>query len=202
MTGFIVTDGTGSNGANAKVNANNRLYTSSLSTTSPEAAADRGESYHVITGLITLTSANESGVFYLKNNNSIPFRVKSVIGGFGLSTGGAAGDTAVVELLRNPTAGTVVDDATAASIRCNRNFGSSALIQDNALVYKGAEAKTFTDGVSHFLIHAPTANNFEILVDEVLPLGKSIGVNVTPPASNSSLSSYVGLIGHFEDVNE
>lgn len=197
----LVEDGSGS-GFNAKVNANNRLYISGIAETRQEAATEIGDSYHVLTGMVTLTSANQSAMMYFKNESDVDFRIKDVIGGGGIATGATMEDVFIMELIRNPSTGTIVDDETAATIRCNRNFGSSKLIQDTALVYKGAEAKTFTNGTSHFLVIARTAGHFTQLVDEVIPKGKSLGILITPPSGNTSFPCYVGIIGHYEDPKE
>jgi hypothetical protein len=197
----ILEDGTGT-GNTQKVSANNRAYTYSLANTAQEAAVDKQEAYHAQSGILTLTAATESGLFYFKNTSDIDFRIRDIVGGFGLSTGGATGDVALIRLVRNPTAGTLISDATEATVRCNRHFGSANKIQDTSLVYEGDEAKTITDGVTHFYKYIPEGSSFTQLVDEVIPRGKALAIMVTPPASNTSMTSYVGIIGHYEDPND
>ena len=63
----MIMDGTGK-GYQAQVDEKNRLRVLAVGKTIAEDAAKAGDSYNINTGTITLTSASESGVLYLKNN--------------------------------------------------------------------------------------------------------------------------------------
>lgn len=188
-----ILDGTGS-GKRAKVDENNRLQVFCVSETLNLEAARSGESYNINTGAITLTSANKSAVLYIKNNEDKQFIINEIIVILGASTGGTGDLT--VELIRNPTLGTIVSGAVDADIISNRDFGSSKVLV--ADVFKGAEGNTITDGTNFgdtTRSSASTVVTFDADV-VVLPKGTSIGVNVTPQSSNTSMSVKVAVVGY------
>ncbi len=134
---MIIQDGTG-NGYSAGVNAENKLLAqtesvSELATISKE----KGEAYYLKSGFIALTTtASFSGIFYLKNAST-----DKEIAIHQLRTCG----TVVQEwdLIKNPTAGTLISAGTASVIE-NVNTGSSKTLGATAL--DGADALTVTDG--------------------------------------------------------
>ena len=188
-----IIDGKGT-GKRAEVDSNNRLKTFSVSEGLSLDAAKKGENYNINTGSITLTSANESSVLYIKNNEDKNFVIEDVIIILGASTGGT-GDLSI-NLVRNPTTGTIIDNATDADVVANRNFGSSRELVAN--VYKGAEGYTLTNG-SDFAdttrSSASTVVHFDAYVI-VLPKGTSLGVNIDPQASNTSMAVKVAIVGY------
>jgi hypothetical protein len=188
-----IIDGKGT-GSRAEVDSNNRLQTFAISEGLSLDAAKNGENYNINTGSITLTSATESAVMYLKNNEDKNFVIEEVIIILGASTGGTGDLT--IELIRNPTTGTVISGATDADVVGNRNFGSSReLVAD---VYKGAEGNTLTDGTL-FSDTTRSAASTVVRFDAdviVMPKGTTIGVNITPQASNTSMSVKVAIVGY------
>ena len=182
-------DGTGT-GSRARIK-NNRLYTLSISETIAEAAARAGDSYNVNTGVINLTSANKSAVFYLKNNGATDIAILTIGFLLGNSTGGT-GDLKV-DVVLNPTAGTIVSGALAPLIQANKNAGSSKSLTLD--VYKGAEASTITDGSPWYdSLLAGAARPYVIATGSIiLPKGSSVGVNITPQASNTSMDCEIFL---------
>lgn len=189
-----ILDGTGK-GYEAKVDSDYRLAVSAVSRDLSSESARIGENYNINTGAITLTTANESAVAYIKNNDDKDYIIKEVIIILGASTGGS-GDLEVA-LIRNPTTGTIISGATDMDIIANRNFGSTRPF--NGLAYKGAEGNTITDG-SVFSdttrTSAGTVISFDADVIE-LPKGASIGVNITPQSGNTSMSVKVAFVGYF-----
>ena len=177
----IIEDGTGS-GKWAKVNLNNRLLAQVITESEADHAAEVGDRYNINTGDITLTSANESGVFYIKNNEDDDLIVPSLIFNLGASTGGS-GDW-LASVYRNPTAGTVVSDASAVSMNANMNFGSNKTLVVDA--YKGGEGKTLTDGTLAIESRVSGGRVIISLGTLAIPKGFSIGVKFTPPTSNTS----------------
>lgn len=196
---MIICDGTGT-GQQARVDSANRLDVHA--TQYPEARDENlsGNSYNLNTGEITLTSANESSVMYFKNNESSPYIITSLVVGLGPSTGGASTSIPKITVVRNPTAGTVIDDATDVSIRSNRNFGSSNTL--TADVYKGAEGKTLTGGGDHLLFYQASGGRLFASIEEVLEKGNSIGIQITPQTSNTSMTCYVALVGYLRKRND
>lgn len=192
-----VTIKNGAGGDIAKVDTKGRLQTFSISEGLNIESANIGENYNINTGAVTLTSANESAVLYMKNNEDKSFVIEDVIVILGASTGGT-GDLQV-ELIRNPTTGTIITNAVDVDIVSNRNFGSNReLLKDT---YKGAEGNTLTNGetfASTTRSSASTVIHFDGDV-MILPKGTSIGVNITPQASNTSMVVKIAVIGYLFD---
>lgn len=151
-----------------------------------------GHRYNINTGDLTLTSANESALLYIKNNDTKDLVIDSFVYIIGASTGGSGNTEAM--LLRNPTAGTIVSDATAVSINVNMNFGSNRTLS-NVLAYKGAEGKTLTDGTDALgsIMTAPLTN--VVTVGKlILPNGQSLGIQLTPPSGNTSMKVQIAAL--------
>lgn len=188
-------DGTG-RGFKQKVDSLNRSHTFSVVRSEETDAAANARSYVIETGLITLTTANKSAVFYLKNTETLRLFIDGFIIYTGLSTGGTADDSSIVEILKNPSAGTIVSGAVDVDIKSNRNFSSAAPLSADA--FKGAEGNTFTDGNTH-LIGGFSPDTDELKSGIILSNGNSLGVNVTPPTSNTSIVVSIGVICHTEE---
>lgn len=191
-----VEDGRG-RGYTVGVNAENRMTVEAVTIPANEWSTDKGLSYNLNTDDITLTGVGESAVMYVKNNETIDMRIEAVAVGLDIATSSTAGAMANIYLVRNPTAGTIVDDATALPIVQQRNFGSNrSLVADT---YVGDEGKTFTDGDNYIkLFHADSARLYAT-IDSTLTPGDSIGVTITPPAGNTSMVCYAALIIHLEE---
>ncbi len=151
-----------------------------------------GESYNINTGMITLTSANESAVFYYKNTDTVDHIIPAMVLFAGESGSGVYGEGKwTVE--RNPTGGTIVDNASAVAMNANNNYGSSKTL--TSTVYKGAEGYTLTGADEDHLFFGQTAAGrlFVSLTYITLEPGSSLGVLYTPPPSNASQDVYVAL---------
>lgn len=193
----ILQDGAGT-GNTAKVDAKNRLWTNSVTKTSVENATDTGTSYNLNTGVINLTSANETAVMYFKNTDaSNDIHISAIAIGLGPTTGGSGGIPKIT-VVRNPTGGTLLDTPTNIDINSNRNFSATDTITGNA--YKGAEGETLTGGTDHIIIYQVANGRLYANIDEKLANGASIGVEITPQPSNTSMDVYAALICHTEDA--
>jgi hypothetical protein len=180
----IILDGSGK-GYTAKVDDEGRLHVDSISTQREEAQSQRGYSYNLNTGNITLTnSATKNAVMYVKNNENFDIIISNIFYILGNSTGGSG--NCYVDIVRNPTAGTIVSGATAVDVNANRNFGSSRALSVNA--YKGATGLTITDGTDVLKTILNTgAQRIAVSAGAItLPKGSSIGINYTTPTSNTS----------------
>lgn len=187
---FQIEDGLGS-GRLAQVGKSNHLHVNAVTrTSSADAIVHRGDGYNLNTGPIVLTTANESAVFYVKNNESLKeLIISNFVVQLGASTGGTVGAETITKVLRNPTVGTIVSNAVDCDIPAiNQNFGSTR--QFNGDTFKGAEGYTLTDGVLIADARLPNSPNVAFFEagETVLPPGTSIGVKFTPPASNTSMS--------------
>ena len=188
--GFEITDG-GGKGYSAEVDSENRLRVFSISEQEVYNASSLGNSYNFNTGVINLTSDNKSAVLYIKNNGDPDLVLTQLSYSMGNSTGGT-GDV-LVTVLRNPTTGTIISNAVAMEMDgVNRNFGSSKILTTDS--YKGAEASTFTNGdkiIESIIDQSPTRVTVEV-GGLVIPRGTSIGIDITPATSNSSLDVEFG----------
>lgn len=187
-----IIDGTGK-GFEVKVDSNNRMHVLSVSEGFNVESAIEGKNYNLNTGSVVLTTSSKSAVAYLKNNEEQNFIIKEILVILGASTGGT-GDL-VVELIRNPTTGTIIDNATDFDIKGNRNFGS---VRDlDGLTYKGLEGYTLTNG-ELFADTTRTSAGTVVTFDSdviILPKGSSIGVDITPQTSNTSMNVKVAIVG-------
>lgn len=193
---FIIQDGTGT-GNKVKVDNGKRLYTEAITRTHNRNASVKGEAFNINTGIINLTSASKSAVFYLKNTGSRDIILNNIIINYGTSTGGALGDS-TVNFVKNPTAGTIVSSASSVTV-VNRNLGSSNVL--DASVFKGAEARTITDGSELFTGLAPQVQlTITLDAEEItIPKSSSIGINITPATGNTSVNVIIAMTCYLRD---
>lgn len=191
----------GDSGNVARVDGRNRLTAKAVTVGRTADATKRGESFNINTGLVELTSANETAVLYVKNTSTTrKIAVESLVFGAKLSTGGD-GSGVIWTVEKNPTGGTIVTPTPSdADIVSNRNFGSGVTL--SADVYKGAEGETLTGGTDHLIVVSNDLSRSLISIDEILDPGNSIGVLCDPEASNTSMFVYVAMICHLVDEQE
>jgi hypothetical protein len=199
MTGFVIKDGTGS-GTTAKVNGDNRLKVEAVQQSAQNNATRNGNSYNLNTGVMTLTSGDESALMYLKNTDSAKrLHVELIVVGMSPSANGDSSEIPKITIVRNPTAGSIIDSTpTNVDINSNRNFSSSNTL--TATAYKGGEAETFTDGTDHIISFQTANGRLGLDIDEVLENGASIGIKIDPQASNTSMDVYAAIVCYVEDV--
>ncbi len=178
-----ILDGSGK-GYNARVSDRLRLWTMTVSEDIASHHAFDGDAYNITTGNITLTSANKSAVLYVKNNEDREIVINNIIYNFSGSTGGSG--VIRVQAERNPTAGSIVSNAVEAT-PINRNFSSPNTL--TTLSYKGVEGDTLTGGTVCLDSLLTTTNRHVIAVGAIiLGKGASIGLTITPPTSNTSIT--------------
>lgn len=196
MGATIIKDGAGS-GNTVKVSSNNRLRTASVSTMAQDSAATSGLAFNHNTDLLTHTDGGEYAAIYLRNDSTNDYVVNAVAFGIGI-LGGTVSELVEATVVRNPTAGSIITNASAVPINANRNFGSPRSF--TGLAYKGGQGETFTDGTDavKFLI----GGSSRLFSDTafVLPQGTAVGVNVKLNASGGG-QYYVALVG-YEDTSE
>jgi len=185
-------DGTGKS-FEAKVDGENRLHTLAISEGFNVDSAVNGKNYNFNTGDITLTSASKSAIAYIKNLENDDLIIRDILIISDTSTGGS-GDFSV-EIIRNPTTGTIISGATDFSVKANRNFGSVRDFVGD--VFKGAEANTLTNGenfseTSRSTTTTPISFDADVII---LPKGASLGVNYTPQTGNTSQVVKVAIVG-------
>ena len=195
---MILTDGSGKN-YDAKVDRFYRLHVDAVTRFQDGQAALQSNSYNINTGSINLTSANESAILYIKNNETLPLIIKEIIIIAGSSTNGT-GD-ATITITKNPSTGTIISGASAVETNSNRDFGSTKSL--TADVYKGAEGNTITNGTSFASTTRSTFTapiNFDASII-VLRQGNSISVEFTPPSGNTSQNVRVAVVAFIENAD-
>lgn len=197
--GFEIKDGSGS-GSLAKVDANQQLHTLSVSQARNQQATDFGNSYNINTGWISNVSGS-TALMYFKNNEEQPFIIDAIAVGFGrdaLDT-----DVQTVRLIRNPTAGDIITQATLVDMNQNRNFGSSNRLSTGTLAYKTSNVDTdFTNGDDIAIFAQNDNGRLFAAIDFELPRGASLGITVDTETTGS-YKAYAAIIGYLKsDKNE
>ena len=141
-----------------------------------------------------MTTGN-TAIAYLKNDEDESIVITGLA--LGVSTGSFT-DVMDITLVRNPTTGSIVNNAVAPDMFQNRNFGSSALFT-NVTEYKGADGDTFTDGADIATFFQNGTGRFFANLGWEVPKGKSIGVRINP---HGTTEVYCALIGHLKDPKE
>lgn len=195
---MIIKDGAGS-GASVKVSpVTNRIHASAISSQEELFHAQTGDAYRLNTGLITLTTANESGILYLKNNEENDLVITGVILRFGTTVSGS-GNT-FIKMYRNPTTGSLVSTGTDLA-PTNRNFGSSNTLDVDSKIGTGA-ALTITNGdvvITTVKAAPPYDVSFFTNPVAVLPRGTSLAFSVTPPTGNISMACQTAISIFLDD---
>lgn len=196
MSELKIKDGAGS-GNVAKVDGRNQLKTRSISETDQQAAVSLGNAFNLNTGTLALSSSGESAIMYLKNNEDVDFVLTSLAVGIG--TVASPDDSAYITLVRNPTSGTVVSDASNVGMNQNRNFASNKTL--TADVYKGGEGKTLTGGSDIAIFYGTGGSRMFASIDLDLPKGTAVGLKVDVNSATGG-NVYGAFIGHLKDAVE
>jgi len=192
---FVLEDGTGS-GSKLKIGTDNRLQARVVRETEIVHATESGNSYNWNTGLISITG--DATLIYLKNNSDNQLVITDIaIAAF---DGITHSDFPYITLVRNPTGGDLISDATAISMNQNRNFGSTNSAVVN--VYKGKVGGTITGGNDIAILQTGKTGRSLFSIDFILTKGTSLGVKLTANRSSGSANYYIALIGYFKDTED
>lgn len=175
----------------AKVGADLRLAVDAITETIEEKAITDGDGYNIATSKITLTSTNESALFYLKNNEDQDLIITSVFINTSSSVGTLVGQP-TFKIYRNPIGGSIVSTATKAT-PVNNNFGSNkTLVVDS---YSGAEGDAFDSWNALIDVPLPTrgaAPLLEFSATIILPKGATYGLSYQPETGSTSVDLIIG----------
>lgn len=175
--------------------ARGQIKAFSVSESEAQEATELGDGYNINTGVIGLTSSTESGVLYFKNGESRRFIVEAIAVGVG--SAGTVTDVSQITLVKNPTGGTLISNATAVDINENRSFGSSNTVA-SSLAYKGAEGNTVTGGDDALLFFQPAGGRLIADIQLELNPGNSIAVKIDTNTSSGTTNVYAAVIGHLK----
>ena len=185
---MVIKDGL--SGTTARVTSGNRLATSASTQDEETTEAISGNTY-TGSARVTLTSDTESGVMYIKNDDSLPWVMSRLFVNTGASTGGA-GDWAL-KVKKAVTAGTLISAGSIVTPQ-NLNFGDAKQLASTVL--SGVEGSTVTDGVDVIDSLVPTDNTRVLIVNNpfIVEPGSSVTITVTPPTSNTSWDIQTGFV--------
>ncbi len=164
-------------------------------------ALDQSTIYTLNTGLIALTGTGTSALFYFKNNSSPSegsdqIYVDSIRVGMGPKSGSKS-DDAVFTIIRNPTGGDIISDATALDSNSNHNFDSSDTMASEVNTFKGKDGGTMTGGTTHDTAYLADSSTTILPVTVLLEVGNSIGVSIDLNTSGAGGSNvYVSMVCH------
>lgn len=200
---MIIENGVG-NANKARVDGNNQVHVFAVTENEQNSAAEHGYLFNINTGIIALTGSSDSAVFYFKNNEApidgeSNFIITTII--FGLyGRSATVTDSATATLIRNPTTGTIIDDAVSADMISNSNFGSSNNLDDSDIYKASASGKTFTNGTDHakILLTEGRTSAPELNID--LAKGSSLGINIDLNTSGGA-NVYVAVVGYRKEGN-
>ena len=171
----------------AIVDASGRLATRAVAFTSTLEASIKGEHYEILPVTFpVLTNDVETAVLYLRNSE--PAVTTWAVNFFTLTAGVSDGTGAMAfRTVFNPTAGNLLTGGTAANI-VQLNLGISRDLATTANT--GGTGDTLTGEAASFnrLIPGVPAGLSFPLDAIIMPAGSSIGIMVTPPSGNTSMS--------------
>lgn len=173
-----------------------RLLVYSFSIADTLVEAFKGNAFNASTKTINLTSATESAVAYVKNNDTRPLVISRIGYLFGSSTGGS-GDLNM-RVVKRPTGGTIIDNAVSMPVISNRNTGSSDSFDVD--LYKGVEGDTLVGGTEVFPTLLTGPKDYVIPADLVLDKGEDAVIAVTPQSGNTSMNLMVFLNCYFFEL--
>lgn len=187
-----IQDGKGS-GYSAKVGTDHRLQVRAVTEDEQIHNAETGNAYNFNTGLINITG--DATLMYIKNNDDYNLIIKAVA--LGCFDGITHSDDPYITIVRNPTGGDLISDATAVSMNQNRNFGSSKTAVVD--VYKGKVGGTLTGGNDIAILQAASGSRNYYSIDFLLPKGASMGIKLTANLTSGSANWYCALVCYFKD---
>jgi len=147
--------------------------------------------YEATTGKVTLTDANETGIIYLKNENTngLVIVIDRVFYDIWTSTGGSGGD-GTLRYYKNPTISGGTD-----IIPNNTNF-------EAATAAAGTFKKSMTTMTGTAWWTAYITDKISIALEEgriVVPNGESFGISIAAPTGNTSMDIAVNVAFYYFD---
>lgn len=189
----IIEDGSGQ-GFSCKVDEDNRLYTRTVNENEFEHAIRNGRGFNVNTEFITINTAGENAILYLKNNGDEDIVLTGWFIGTGDPSGSTSGVGPLVKTYYNPTGGTIISGANPVTL-VNRQAGSSGTF--DVVAYKATgSGETITGAISTPVLFQtqPSAGRVFGNVYLALKKGASLGV-VFDLGGLTSAQIYTGFQG-------
>ena len=193
-----INDGTGT-GDKLKINEQNRLEADSVTFDREDDAVSLGNGYQITSTPVTFSAGGTlSGVLYFKNREDTDVVVDRIV--LMIGTGDLVGDWSY-RLVRNPTGGTLLDNAVAAGIS-NSNHGSANILNAGQDIYRGVEGDTVTGGAGAPLPVHQTSNRIVFPVGRRIPKGGSFAVMLGAPTINSGTCTGIVVAHVYIDTKQ
>ncbi len=171
----------------ARVDESLRLHTRGVVQTELDLAVMEERAFQCTTAEVSLTSANESAVFFFQNDETKDIIVDSFqVVGFDLT-----GNTKDYFKFTRHVQATAISATNTLRTGSSTVGGTGTL---SATAWEGAEAATLTGGVS--LPPSILEINRSHVIDNVLarlPPGATISIKLTPPTGSSAMTAVVAM---------
>lgn len=193
MTGVIKS---GADGNTANVDDSGRLRTFAVTQDQDVASATDGQAFLITHPIVNLTDDTESFVFYLENDDTVPWILRDIRAVFGKSSGANGGEFSSRTVV-NPTGGTILSGDSGAAI--NLQVGAPQILPST--VKSGGQGITATGGSSLFpsIITEDQDTVAFIGGPLILPPSTSFAYAVTPATGNTSINIKVSILA-FRDL--
>lgn len=186
-----IQDGTGTT-TQLRVTSQNRALVQAVTITEEDNAIVYGDGYQIVSAPVQITSSFNTGVLYIKNNDSRDFVLDRAVLILGSAVSASVDQDWSFTILRNPTTGTTITNQLAAGIS-NSNHGSANTPRIDA--YRGIQGDTITDGSGVAQPIKQSIDRIILPLGRRLPKGSSIGFRVQPPAGTQD--SKVLVVTHW-----
>lgn len=150
------------------------------------------KSFLLFTNAIELTTTSKSAIFYFKHNEPDDLIIDSIKIGVEHNSVDS-NTTALLEIIKNPTTGTITSASLTNEVKANCSFKSEQALE-NSTFRKGAEGLTLTNGSLLETLFVAEGHNV-MPCKILLGRGNSIGLNLTLQ-ENTELSVNLYAVMH------
>lgn len=194
--GFTIENGAGTPHP-LKIDINNRAHVQAVSEEESLHSSELGNAYNLNTGYITFTGGANGTLGYFKNDEQDDFVIESIA--LGTGDEGTYTSSPYITIVRNPSGGDLITDASAGSMKQNRNFDSNNVLGTGTLFYKGKVSGTLTGGNDLGILQTSKGGRDFFTLNLIIPRGASIGVKLTNNASGGNITAYLAFVGYIKD---
>lgn len=194
-----IKDGSG-NCYGAKVDAENRLHTGTISRTERDAAIADGRLFITNSTLIELTDAVDTPIYYIKNTDATRNLYLDIFDiTVGTSTGGGSGDILIKTWAGiDETNSTLVTNARTALVGNGNTQSTKTFVGD---VFYGAPGDTIVGGANfNNILLKSTDSRYTVQTSAVFIKGANAAFSVTAPTGNTSMKVSLLFIAYYLDA--
>lgn len=182
-----IQDGSGTKNK-LRITGQNRALVQAVIITEEDNAITTGDGYQIASTPVSFTGPTGSAVLYTKNDDDRDFVLDRAVLILGSAVSASSDQDWTFQVLRNPTSGSIIDNALSAGIS-NSNHGSANI--PNGDNFKGVEGDTFVDGSGAPQKIKQSIDRIILPLGRRLPKGTSIGFKLTPPVGTQSAQALV-----------